>query len=103
MIGRTEVRIKIQGQVQIIWTRLIKRELCFHPRNILRASPNDGGASNIWATANRQVSLPLASILSCFKLIFKVSSLQESGCKKKDGEKDFKGRETQRGSEERDL
>ena len=52
--SRCEVRIQA-GQLQVVWwSGLIKRERCFHPRNILRASPNDGGAAGDWATTNRQ-------------------------------------------------
>jgi hypothetical protein len=56
---RCEVKIQA-GQLQVVWrSGLIRRERCFHPRNILRASPNDGAASTTWGPNSCQV-LPLS-------------------------------------------
>ena len=54
---RCEVKIQA-GQLQVVWrSGLIRRERCFHPRNILRASPNDGAATTTWSPSSCQVLL----------------------------------------------
>jgi hypothetical protein len=67
---RCEVKIQA-GQLQVVWrSGLIRRERCFHPRNILRASPNDGPASSTWGPNSCQVLLPSEAAQAPTLLIF---------------------------------